>query len=253
MLKSIPILEKFAVSSMIMPYFAPPHLSFLLLSKLSSRSRAMLDEFYEEILNWMLNTAILISISEDNEKAVLLPCDLFKFSFYLKNERITELFLQLIKNINQSKGYYFNSHFMHSRLWIASLNVDSNLIAKLYSSLDLLKETKIINYTGRDDKVFSYQRTELIDKFSLILSFSGASNKAFYPHFDNKSEDDTKLKPEFELFKRISYVDLSSMSFYLIIDMLEWIKKLQLKLDWLSVWSKSSEESEIVSSPEYYK
>ena len=51
MLKPISIFETFAVSSMIIPYYAPPHLSFLLLSQLNSKSRAMLDEFYEEVMN----------------------------------------------------------------------------------------------------------------------------------------------------------------------------------------------------------
>ena len=255
MLKAIPILEKFSICSMIMPYYAPTHFSFLLLSQLNSRSRAMLDEFYEEVLNWMLNTAIWILISEENKVMMSLPCDLFKFSIDLKNEGIVEMFLQLIDNIRQNKGFYFNSHFMHSRLWIVSLYVDSDLVSKLYPSLELLKQTKIISDISWDEKLFSYQRAELMDMFSLRMNtgFSGTDQTLTFPHFCNKSEDNTKLKPEFALFKRIFYINLLNVSFGRSMSVLEDIKTLQLKLDWLSIWSNSLEESELVSSSEYYK
>ena len=83
--------------------------------------------------------------------------------------------------------------------------------------------------------------------------FSWTEKTLTFPHFYNKSEDNTKLKAEFALFKRVFYINLSYTSFGNSMSVLEDIKTLQLKLNWFSIWSKSLEESELVSSSEYYK
>ena len=51
---SIDLLEKFGTSLAIVPYFGPAHQSFLLLSKLNRKSRKMLDDNFEGILNWLI-------------------------------------------------------------------------------------------------------------------------------------------------------------------------------------------------------
>ena len=255
MLKSISFLEKFSVCSKIMPYYAPLHSSFSLLSQISWKSRAMLDEFYEEILNWMLNTANWILISEENEKAMFLPWDLFKFTIDLKQESTVIIFLQLLEEIKQNKGYYFNKHYMHTRFWIIALYVDPILIHKLYPSLELLKETEIIGDINIDDTSFSYQKTKLIDKFSLKIkqSFCSTENKIVFPHYVNKFEDRSQINPEFILFKRVFYLNLSDISIEESIELLEDIRDLELKIDYICISSKSSNELELITSPEYYK
>ena len=51
----IDLVEKFGVCTVLMSYYGTTDQSFLLLSQINSKSREMLDMFYEEILNSMIN------------------------------------------------------------------------------------------------------------------------------------------------------------------------------------------------------
>ena len=117
----IRILEKFGVSSVVMPYFGYAHQSFLLLSRLSRGSRAMLDDFYREIINWLYEWNMVFSIEDLNIKMLYLPSDLFKYLINLEDKTILQQFIEFLTMIHQHKGYYFNSHYMHERLWILAL------------------------------------------------------------------------------------------------------------------------------------
>ena len=64
----------------------------------------------------------------------------------LNSEIEANTFLQFLQDINDKKGYYFNQHFMHSRLWIESIEVKDKLVAILYPSLELLKTTEVSDY-----------------------------------------------------------------------------------------------------------
>ena len=48
--REIPIFNRFDTTSIIMPYYAPTHYAFKLLSSLCSSARNKLDEFYEEFI-----------------------------------------------------------------------------------------------------------------------------------------------------------------------------------------------------------
>ena len=143
----ITLLERFGPWSVIIPYFGTTDRSFLLLSQLSRKSRDMLDCYFEEVLNWMTaNTTCLLVYSEDQGRIMLLPSCLFRFEITLDWEVLVNTFLILINNVNNKEGYYFNQHFMHSRLRIDSLKVNDALVKNLYPSLELLKTTEVVDY-----------------------------------------------------------------------------------------------------------
>ena len=144
---NIALFEKFGVRAVIMSYYGTTDQSFLLLSQLNRKLREMLDESYEGILNSMINNATCLLINrEDNEWKLSIPWNLFKFRIYLNSEEITKTFLLHINNIKDRKGYYFNQHYMHSRLWIDSLEIDQKYVNILYPSLELLKSIEVIDY-----------------------------------------------------------------------------------------------------------
>ena len=145
----IPLLEKFGVCTVVMSYYGLTHRSFLLLSKLSSKSREMLDINYEGFLNSMMGNLFWIELdsSHIDKLMIELPWDLFKYNIILSLESVLEVFLKIIENISSKTGHYFNEHFMHSRLWIDHITVGTNLAKKLYLSLDLLKKTEVIECT----------------------------------------------------------------------------------------------------------
>ena len=105
----ISLLEKFSTTTVIMPYYGPAHSSFLVLSKLNRKSREMLDQFYEEILNWMLKYAICLTIDDRREELLLLPINLFKFLIFLNWDSTIKASLRLkVFNWNKLNKYIDN-------------------------------------------------------------------------------------------------------------------------------------------------
>ena len=154
------ILEKFGVSSFVMPYFGYAHQSFLLLSQLSRGSRAMLDDFYREIVNWLIEWNTLIKVADDNIKTLLLPYDLFKFWIDLNDEETINKFIEFLTMKNQHKGHFFNEHYMHERLWISTLFIRPDLIQKLIPYFDILKWIKVINDSDWTSTFVLFQEIE---------------------------------------------------------------------------------------------
>ena len=136
----ISILERFDTISIIMPYFAPTHRAFLLLSALSIGSRRKLDEFYEEFVKYMGKYWMCLKIlPEELSKYIFFPSDLFVFDIWnIFNQNLPK-FLQFIENWLEFKGWYFNNHYMHLQIkiqnsilvhykWIERLDIDINII-----------------------------------------------------------------------------------------------------------------------------
>ena len=67
----ISILEKFGVSSRLVLYYGAAHHSFLLLSRVNKQSRKMLNDFYEEIMNWLSGNQICLKIDEDYQDYII--------------------------------------------------------------------------------------------------------------------------------------------------------------------------------------
>ena len=134
---SNPLLTKFELTFTIMSYYEQTHQSLLLLSKLTKQSRIMLDENYEAFLNSMIaNNA---SIDEEIIlKKLNLPSDLFRFTILLWSIRHIKIFIRMKENKHDWIGNYFNSHFIHSRLWIDKLIIKTEWVKMLYPYHELL-------------------------------------------------------------------------------------------------------------------
>ena len=159
------ILEKFGVSSVILPYFGYAHQSFLLLSRLSQGSRAMLNDFYREMVNWLFEWNMRILIPDRNIKMLYLPSDMFKYSIDLKNEVLFQEFIEFLTMIDQHKGYYFNEHYMHERLRILSVYIRSDMIQKLVPHFDILKSIKVIDERYWTSSDFNFSSCRITPKF----------------------------------------------------------------------------------------
>ena len=183
---NIALFEKFGVRTVIMSYYGTTDQSFLLLSQLNRKLREMLDESYEGILNSMINNATCLLINrEDEEWKLSLPWNLFKFRICLNSEEITKTFLLYINHINDRKGYYFNQHYMHSRLWIDSLEIDQKYVNILYPSLEILKSIEVIDYINNKffeaqlktikhlnkAEVLTFKEIQLIASIYILITF----------------------------------------------------------------------------------
>ena len=141
----IPMLSRFDAISHIMPYYGQTHRAFLLLSGLCSETRSKLDEFYDEFVAWMKENWMLLNINSSNKlNELFLPNDLFQVSIFRLFKKWIDVLINFIGNLRDSKGWYFNSHYMHSKFKIRDpIRVEINDVKKLYPYVDVLKSTQI--------------------------------------------------------------------------------------------------------------
>ena len=142
----IPMLTRFDTISHIMPYYAKTHKAFLLLSSLCSASRLKLDEFYDGFITSMTEHWLNLEIESDNSLNYLfLPNDLFGVSIQCEDEESVDELIKFIENLIDFKGWYFNNHYMHSKIKILdSFSVDIKFIKKLDTYIDFLKSIQVI-------------------------------------------------------------------------------------------------------------
>ena len=142
----IPMLSRFDAISHIMPYYGQTHKAFLLLSSLCSETRDKLDEFYDEFVNLMKEHWTCINAKSIFQLAHLfLPNDLFEISIDLTYQNSINVFIKFIKNLRDSKGWYFNSHWMHSKAKIRDpISVGIDYIKKLHAYVGVLKSTQVV-------------------------------------------------------------------------------------------------------------
>ena len=135
----ISLMEKIGFLTIIMPYYESSHISFLLLSKLDSKTMQILNDNYEGLLNSMVEyNACLILNGVEN--IFRLPWDLFRYSIVFYSQKDIKDFAILIENINSKIGWYFNKHYMNNRLNIRKFCVQTYLVRALYPNFDLLKK-----------------------------------------------------------------------------------------------------------------
>ena len=163
----VQILEKFGVSSVVLPYLGYAHQSFLLLSRLSGRSRAMLNDFYREIINWLFEWNMCISTADHSSKMLYLPSDLFKFQIDLNYKEILKKFIEFISTRNQHIGHYFNEHYMHEKLWISTFYFRPEFIKELVPYIGIIKSIKLGDEKGWISTDFDSNSSSIINKFML--------------------------------------------------------------------------------------
>ena len=141
----IPIFDRFDTTSHIIPYYAHTHTAFLLLSALCSNSRGKLDEYYDEFIMHMEGHRICIDMYlESIQNWLFLPCDLFIIDITSINKSNFDEFVLFIENLAESKGWFFNSHFLYSKIKIKDLiSVDSSSVEKLHNFIDVLKSIHV--------------------------------------------------------------------------------------------------------------
>ena len=142
----IPMLSRFDLISHIMPYYGQTHRAFLLLSGLCLETREKLDEFYDEFVTRMKEYWAYFDITSTSRLTQLfLPNDLFEFDIMWWDKEKSAIFINFIESLRDSKGWYFNSHFMHSKIKIRDpIVVDIKCIYTLYAYVDVLKSTQVI-------------------------------------------------------------------------------------------------------------
>ena len=139
----IPMLSRLDTISHIMSYYGQTHQAFLLLSSLCSKTRCKLDEFYDEFVYLMKENWRYIQIYLTYQN--ILPNDLFEIFINLHNQKPINAFIEFIENLRDSKGWYFNSHYMHSKAKIRDpISVDIYYIKKLYPYVGVLKSTQVV-------------------------------------------------------------------------------------------------------------
>ena len=139
----IPIFENFALVSIIMPYYGRADRAFLLLSQLSAGSRNKLDEYYREFRFVMKFNLLKLRINEKNIKRLSLPSDLFTFSILITKQELLIDFIRFVISINNLKGWYFRSHYLHEQLSIIKLEINSNFVDLIYPYIDKLRAVKV--------------------------------------------------------------------------------------------------------------
>ena len=142
----IPMLSRFNLISHIMPFYGQTHRAFLLLSGLCSETRCKLDEFYDEFVtcmkeNWMLTKVDYM----DSKSRLFLPNDLFVVNIDCGYDRNSIYLIKFIKDLRDSEGWYFKSHYMHLKIKIQDpIRVDIGFIYELYPYVKILKSTQVI-------------------------------------------------------------------------------------------------------------
>ena len=248
------ILEKFGVSSVVMPYFGYAHQSFLLLSWLSKGSRAMLDDFYREIVYWLFKENMMISINDQNTKAMFLPSDLFKFTIDLKNESILQEFIEFIRMKYQHKGYYFNAHYMHERLRICSLLIRLDLIQELVSDFDILNSIKLTDENNWIRTESDWNSCSIIDKFMIkdfydfIVDESHFILPQYFIDTSKLFESELCWKPFYKLF----FLNLTFNSYSQAMSILEDIENIGMKIHSVHIRASNKEELEDLTNPKYF-
>ena len=80
----------------------------------------------------------------DNWNRIFFPNDLFEVSIYWRDQEMIDTFIEFIKNLRDSKGWYFNSHCTHSKVKIRDpISVNINYFKELYAYIDVLKSTQV--------------------------------------------------------------------------------------------------------------
>ena len=233
-------------------YYGTAHQSFLLLAKFSRKSRDMLNQNYEAIINLLLQQAIFISVTNENKVALRLPSLLFNFTIKIKSEEVAVAFVQLIENIREMKGYYFWNHYLHERLIISNIFVDIYFVNIIYPYCDDLLSIKVFENKWLKQKLVFNDSLKLIDKITLSdKNFFKLNNKEIiFPHYINKKKK--QLKPSFVLFKRIFSLFLNKLKYDEVINALEDIRDLELQIDHIYFSCSSLEEFESFTNPEYF-
>ena len=163
----IPIFEKFSLVSIMMPYYAPAHKAFLLLSALYHGSRKRLDEYFDGFVNIMRVYSLRIQINRSwGPIRFTLPSTLFQFKIELAHTKDIDDFISFIKRISKSEGRYFNQHYMNNRVLLVNdlITIEDAFIKKLIGYESDLKTIRVAS-TLTQSLYLSVDKPTLFDTY----------------------------------------------------------------------------------------
>ena len=76
---------------------------------------------------------------------IFLPNDLFEVTIDITAKQTIDKFIGFIRNLRDFKGWYFNSHYMHSKIKIRGpIKLKFADAKKIHAFVDVLKSTQVI-------------------------------------------------------------------------------------------------------------
>ena len=229
-----------------MKYFGHTHQAFLVLSRLNSKTRNNLNEFYNEFVKEMNDNLIRIHVGDECFWRFGNPTDLFEFEISIQSKEEMENFLQFLENLTDMKGLYFKEHSMNQRLNVNKIEINANLIEYLYPYVELLKSTKISITKKIINKRDIDQIQALIDRIYVRLDYNGST---YYSISQLYSDENLNI---FTSFKNITSVFLIVYPYEEWIEQLKIIKNSAIKIGIIFLQGYSEQELEDFTNPDYY-
>ena len=196
----------------------------------------------------------MISIDDQNVKAMLLPSDLFKYSIDLKSESILQEFIEFIRMRHKHKGYYFNAHYMHERLKFFNLYIRPDLIQELAPDHDILNSIKLTDENNWASTESDWNSCCIIDKFMIqdFKDFIVDETHFILPQYfidaSKLFESELCWKP----FNKLLFLYLISYSYSQTLSILEDIGNIGIKIWFVYIKASNKEELEDLTNPKYF-
>ena len=155
--------------------------------------------------------------------------------------------------IKIKNGYYFNQHYMHDKLWVWYILINSNIFDKLLPIIEDLKQMKSIKDDARKSWKVKNIGSTILDKilFRNIGCFKIKSNHLVLTENLEKYFLDQNSSPENISFKRMYFVYLDYY-FEKTLSILQDIGNFGIQIEFLFIWGSSEEELEKLTNPAYY-
>ena len=184
-----------------------------------------------------------------------LPWDLFRFSININDDEMADNFIDVINNIYNKIGYYFNNHFMHERIWVLKIHIESTVFEKIYQVYNILNEILAIEISNDNDYILINKNSTLLDKIcykdknDFIVDRKNFVVPKYLMNLANKEEFSTEINP----LRRIFYLSLSRNSIDESLSILDDVAKQQIHIDILYIWWGQYEDGETLTNPIYFK
>ena len=183
-----------------------------------------------------------------------LPWDLFKFSIDITNDNTLDKFLDVVKNANERIGYYFEDHFIHNKIWVWSLHIESSLFEKIFDNCDCLNQIWAIEDINWDKDLFKGNSTTLLKIISLKDKDDFIVDRKHFVFPEKLTELclSKSLSEDLNFLKRIYFLHLSFSSIKESLSILEDVGKLGVQINFLYIRGSNHEEGESLTNPDYY-
>ena len=197
---------------------------------------------------------MIISIDDQNTKAMFLPSDLFSFTIDLMNKSILQEFIEFIRMKHQHKGHYFNAHYMHELLKISKLYIWPDLIQELAPDHDILNSIKLTDKNDWTSTESDWNSCRIIDKLMIqdFKDFIVDETHFILPQYfidaSKLFESELCWKP----FNKLFFLNLTSNSYSQTLSILEDIGNIGMKINFVSIKASSIEELEDLTNHKYF-